>query len=39
MTKLLRILHMKIQISWTIVSLCDGSDVVVHTIGQPDLQT
>ena len=38
MTELLLILHMKLEISWTIVSLDDGSDVAVPTIGQPDLQ-
>ena len=39
MTELLLILHVKLEISGTIVSLGDGSDVVVPTIGQPGLQT
>ena len=31
--------HVKLQISWTLVSLGDGSDVAVPIIGQPGLQT
>jgi len=37
--ELLLILHVKLEISWTMVSLGDGSDVAVPTIGQPGLQT
>ena len=39
MTELLLILHVKLEISWTIVSMGNGSDVAVPTIGQPGLQT
>jgi len=39
MTELLLILRMKLEISWTVVSLGNGSDVAVPTIGQPGLQT
>jgi len=39
MTELLFILHVKLEISWAIISLGDGSDVAVPTIGQPGLQT
>ena len=39
MTELLLIFHVKLEISWTIVSLGDGSDVAVPTIGQPASQT
>jgi len=37
--ELLLILHTKLEISWTIVSLGNGLDMAVHTIGQPGLQT
>ena len=39
MMELLLLLHVKLEISWTIVSLGDGSDVAVPAIGQPGLQT
>jgi len=39
MMELLLILHVKLEIYWTIVSLGDGSDMAVPTIGQPGLQT
>jgi hypothetical protein len=38
-TELLLIFHMKLEISWTIISLGDGSEVAVPTIGQPGVQT
>ena len=39
MTEHLLILHVKLEISWTVVSVGDGSDMAVPTIGQPGLQT
>jgi len=39
MTELLLIFHVKLEISWTIFSLGDESEVAVPTIGQPGLQT
>ena len=39
MTELLLIFHAKLEISWTIVSLSDGSEMAVPTNGQPGLQT
>jgi len=39
MMELLLVLHVKLKISRTIVSLGDGSEVAVPTIGQPGLQT
>jgi hypothetical protein len=38
MTELLLIFYVKLEMSSTIVSLADGSDVAVPTIGQPGLQ-
>jgi len=39
MMGLLLILHVKLEIFWTVVSLGDGSGVAVPTVGQPGLQT
>ena len=38
MTELLLILHAKLEISLAVVSLGNGSDVAVPTIGQPGIQ-
>jgi len=39
MTELLHIFHVKLEISRTVISLDDGWDMAVPTIGQLGLQT